>query len=270
MSEKLSREALYELVWSKPMTAAAKELKISDVALAKQCHKANVPIPPRGWWAKKRAGKNVAVTPLPALPNPINAVVAQDSTPQTALKKRKSQPSNESPDKELYRVHFNHKFALEIELSFSEESRPTFDLLVEGIQDSLFEADNNHRLVPGMPLPSSGERLVGMIITLKGVSREECAVGREDREPIPRWEEGEDLRSKLLWHSIAIDREIENLRADQSDIWKGYEFLCPSIKPQNYRTQIKKIELSLSKFRIRCSNVAAEADTLIQKDKAGR
>jgi hypothetical protein len=35
----LSREDLYELVWSKPMRELAKDFGISDVALAKRCHR---------------------------------------------------------------------------------------------------------------------------------------------------------------------------------------------------------------------------------------
>ena len=62
-----SREQFYELVWSKPMTALAKEFGLSDVALHKICRKHDVPNPPPGWWAKKAAGKSVRVTPLPKL-----------------------------------------------------------------------------------------------------------------------------------------------------------------------------------------------------------
>lgn len=62
------REELYALVWSQPMRTVAKSMGISDVALAKQCKKANIPVPPRGWWAKKEAGKPVKVQPLPSAP----------------------------------------------------------------------------------------------------------------------------------------------------------------------------------------------------------
>ncbi len=41
----LSREDLYELVWSKPMTELAQDFGLSDVALAKRCRKLGVPIP---------------------------------------------------------------------------------------------------------------------------------------------------------------------------------------------------------------------------------
>jgi hypothetical protein len=63
-----SREELHALVWSHPMRSLAKLLGISDVALAKHCRKALVPVPPRGWWARKEAGKRVEVQSLPPLP----------------------------------------------------------------------------------------------------------------------------------------------------------------------------------------------------------
>lgn len=53
----LSREDLYELVWSKPMVELAKDLGMSDVALAKRCRKAGVPVPGRGYWARVAAGQ---------------------------------------------------------------------------------------------------------------------------------------------------------------------------------------------------------------------
>lgn len=44
----LSREELYEKVWSTPRTKLAEELGISDVAITKRCKKLNVPRPSRG------------------------------------------------------------------------------------------------------------------------------------------------------------------------------------------------------------------------------
>src|SRR3546814_2566640 len=67
MSRTFTREELYELVWSKPMTHLAKDFALSDVALHKICRKHAIPNPPLGWWAKKAAGKPVKRTPLPRL-----------------------------------------------------------------------------------------------------------------------------------------------------------------------------------------------------------
>lgn len=64
----MTREELHQQVWSQPMRTLAKSMGISDVALAKRCKAANVPVPPRGWWARKEAGKPVKVEPLPPLP----------------------------------------------------------------------------------------------------------------------------------------------------------------------------------------------------------
>ena len=55
--QELTRRAMYDLVWSRPMTKVAEELGISDVALKKICDKHRVPTPPRGYWAKRDAGK---------------------------------------------------------------------------------------------------------------------------------------------------------------------------------------------------------------------
>lgn len=62
----ITRERLFELIWSEPTTTVAKRLGISDVALGKLCRQRQVPKPPRGYWARKQAGKRVRRPPLPA------------------------------------------------------------------------------------------------------------------------------------------------------------------------------------------------------------
>ncbi|MBC8374662.1 MAG: hypothetical protein H8E26_01385 [FCB group bacterium] len=63
----ISRQELYNLVWSKPVVQIAKDFGISDVAVAKICKKLNIPKPGLGYWAKKQHGKRVRQTPLPEL-----------------------------------------------------------------------------------------------------------------------------------------------------------------------------------------------------------
>jgi len=60
---RLSREELHDLIWSKPTAKLANEFGVSDVAIAKWCKKMEIPKPPRGYWAKKRVGKNVPNKP---------------------------------------------------------------------------------------------------------------------------------------------------------------------------------------------------------------
>jgi len=62
----LTREELYTLAWAKPMTQVARDFGISDRALAKICARRQVPVPPRGYWARKSAGRKVHQLPLPA------------------------------------------------------------------------------------------------------------------------------------------------------------------------------------------------------------
>ncbi len=61
----LTREELYDLVWSEPMSQLAKKFGLSDVGLAKICRSAQIPVPERGYWAKRQAGKPTTVQPLP-------------------------------------------------------------------------------------------------------------------------------------------------------------------------------------------------------------
>ena len=50
--DQLTREQLYEKVWSAPTTQVSAEMGISDVSPAKRCKKLNVPKPSLGYWAK--------------------------------------------------------------------------------------------------------------------------------------------------------------------------------------------------------------------------
>lgn len=64
---RLNREELYNQVWSRPLRDLAKEYGLSDVGLAKICRRLKIPVPGRGYWAKKDAGKTSLRPPLPAL-----------------------------------------------------------------------------------------------------------------------------------------------------------------------------------------------------------
>jgi hypothetical protein len=64
----LSREQLYDLVWSKPLSWLADEFGVTGTALAKRCTRLRVPIPGLGYWAKVKAGKTVPRPKLPAAP----------------------------------------------------------------------------------------------------------------------------------------------------------------------------------------------------------
>lgn len=63
------RDALYELVWTAPVVEVASRLGVSDVALAKLCRRAAIPIPGRGYWTRVEWGEQVDREPLPKTPD---------------------------------------------------------------------------------------------------------------------------------------------------------------------------------------------------------
>ena len=62
----LTHQQLYDRVLMTPLDALAKELGLSGRGLGKLCNRHDIPVPPRGWWAKKAPGHRVRQTPLPA------------------------------------------------------------------------------------------------------------------------------------------------------------------------------------------------------------
>ncbi len=59
-----SREELYELVWSVPMTKVGEKFKLSGSYMARVCSTLRVPRPERGYWAKLAVGKAPEKPPL--------------------------------------------------------------------------------------------------------------------------------------------------------------------------------------------------------------
>jgi hypothetical protein len=64
---RLTREELFDRVWSSPVATLAKEWGLSGPGLKKLCRRLEVPVPPRGYWAKLKAGRAVRRSKLPAL-----------------------------------------------------------------------------------------------------------------------------------------------------------------------------------------------------------
>lgn len=62
----ISREELFALIWEKPTVEVARDMGISDVAVAKLCARLQVPKPPWGYWARIEAGQAPRRPPLRA------------------------------------------------------------------------------------------------------------------------------------------------------------------------------------------------------------
>ena len=79
----LTREEIYDLVWSKPMREVAPTLNITDVGLAKMCKRLNIPRPKQGYWLRDKRDRAKPRALPPATKGMSSAVTIQ---PKTVLK----------------------------------------------------------------------------------------------------------------------------------------------------------------------------------------
>lgn len=80
----MTREQLYDLVWSKPMTHLAKEFGMSDVAIRKHCKKLDIATPYVGYWAKLEHRRRVRKPPLSTKKFPADELVYLSPKPRPA------------------------------------------------------------------------------------------------------------------------------------------------------------------------------------------
>ena len=96
----LTRQALYELVWSEPMLKVAAQFGVSSSYLARVCTLLYVPRPERGYWAKLAVGK---ASKQPALPDPRPGDPlewSRDGTPP-----KRARPLPKPPEKKRRKRH---------------------------------------------------------------------------------------------------------------------------------------------------------------------
>jgi hypothetical protein len=77
----VTREVLYQQVWTIPLKQLAKEYGLSDVGLRKACHRHQIPTPPNGYWTKKQWGKEVERPELPTIADPALATTRFEPLP---------------------------------------------------------------------------------------------------------------------------------------------------------------------------------------------
>lgn len=124
----LSKKELYELAWSKPMTTLAKEYGFSDGGFAKICRRNQIPIPPRGYWAKKAAAARVSKINL-TLINENEMVYIETRKPisaedilekQTKLNQEKSEILGMGEIKVPNDISAQHKFTINTRIHFDK------------------------------------------------------------------------------------------------------------------------------------------------------
>ena len=96
---KYDRNKLYEQVWREPVSTVAKRYGVTDTALAKACRRLNVPLPPRGYWAKVKSGQPVT---RPKLPDPIQdkpSASSVDQNKETSMQNSLPRKRNKKEDR---------------------------------------------------------------------------------------------------------------------------------------------------------------------------
>jgi hypothetical protein len=89
----VTRDDLYEAVWSESLSKLAERFNVSGSYLARVCDSLRVPRPDRGYWAKRHVGKAPPKPPLPlARPGDLaewaagNGVAIRRSTPREVVR----------------------------------------------------------------------------------------------------------------------------------------------------------------------------------------
>ena len=54
---KLTRSELYTLVWEHPITYFTEKYMVSYASLKRICERNEIPLPPNGYWSKKKYGR---------------------------------------------------------------------------------------------------------------------------------------------------------------------------------------------------------------------
>lgn len=60
----MTRREIHAAIWAQPLAVVARRLALSETALRKACRAADIPVAPRGHWAKVRSGKAPEAPPL--------------------------------------------------------------------------------------------------------------------------------------------------------------------------------------------------------------
>lgn len=58
------RKELYDLVWAYPLKHFSEKYMVSNSSFKKICQENNIPLPPGGYWSKKKFNKNIEIPPL--------------------------------------------------------------------------------------------------------------------------------------------------------------------------------------------------------------
>lgn len=104
----LTREGLYEEIWSSPMTSVSKKYGISDVGLRKIAVSLGIPVPPRGYWARIQNGQKLPRQPLRSWKGDTTYQLSEHRAVIAAAGGNTNDPPGVAEAKEFERAPENH------------------------------------------------------------------------------------------------------------------------------------------------------------------
>ena len=102
--ESLTRDEIYQRVWSQPMLPLARSFGIPTAMLAKICRSLKIPLPGKGYWWKKELGFPVEPAPLLPLDAAENKPVEEPARPKKQLTETERRVAVEKKDENRIRV----------------------------------------------------------------------------------------------------------------------------------------------------------------------
>lgn len=94
MTHHITRQDLYERVWSTPMTQLVLEFDTTAAVLSALLRRADIPSPSSGHWMKKQFGKPVLQPPLPPAPSGCDEPLVLGPIARTIYVRRAEKPAS--------------------------------------------------------------------------------------------------------------------------------------------------------------------------------
>ncbi len=124
MRNKFSREEFFDLCWEKSIVWFCKSYNLSYQEFKIICKKYNIPLPPNGYWMKRKFGKEISKPTLPEMPNERDIEL---------LIQTKGNPKNSKPVEKLLTINDDHKISdLEVPKRLPKKADP---IIMEMLSD---------------------------------------------------------------------------------------------------------------------------------------
>lgn len=206
----LTRQELYDLVWSTPMLKLAKQFRLSDNGLRKICKKHDIPLPKGGYWQKIQYGKSIKKPALPPYKGEDKIIIT------TLPPKEKVDPSQTITEAITVPKHLGkaHKLVAQTRRAFRAERKGN----KEAVVDSL-----DIRVSPGQR--SRACRIMNTII--KELEARGAIVGIDRQDEWKRYTHAL-IDGEKVHFALRERLKIEKLKPDPNWQWSATQEFVPN------------------------------------------